>query len=129
MKPSGKLRRENLNGLAQDGNLRYTARMESWTIFESFDPSSGRLYIDVVASSGKRAAHEGLESKLLESFLNFHEAHAFLDGYCKAIACGHEKPIREVICGEHEHPGCDIGPCSLGVTPSYRCAYRGARSR
>jgi hypothetical protein len=65
-----------------------------------------------------------LESKLLESFHDFRETHAFLDGYIKAIEHNPKKAIREVFCGEHEHPGCDVGPCALGVTPDYRCAYR-----
>ena len=98
--------------------------MGSWTIFESFNPLSGNLYLDVVDSSGKSPTHENSETKPLESFHDFREAHAFLDGYIKALEHSPEKPIREVFCGEHEHPGCDVGPCALGVTPGYRCAYR-----
>ena len=110
--------------MAPDGGLCHTASMESWTIFESFDSRSGRLYLDVVDSSGKPPAHDALTARPLESFPDFSEAHAFLDGYVQALEHGVEKPVREVFCGKHEHPGCDVGPCVLGVTSAYRCASR-----
>jgi hypothetical protein len=98
--------------------------MGSWTIYESFDPKSGRLFLDVVDSSAKPPSHNRLKTGVLERFRDFREAHVFLDGYIKALQLGRARSVLEVFCGEHEHPGCDVGPCKLGVTPDYRCSYR-----
>ncbi len=98
--------------------------MPSWTLFESFDPVSGRLFLDVVDASAPPPARPGLATSPLETFRDFPEARAFVDGYVRALDRGHEKPVREVFCGEHQHPGCDVGNCKLGVTREYRCEYR-----
>lgn len=98
--------------------------MASWKIFESFDPASGGVYLDIVDSSARPPEHGKLEARVLETFDDFPEAHGFLDGYIAALKRGRERPIREVFCGKHAHPGCDVGPCPLGATSDDRCAYR-----
>lgn len=98
--------------------------MDLWTIYESFDPVTGDLFLDVVDASARVPLRAGLIPGVLERFPDFREAHAFLEGYVRAMKEGREAFIREVHCGRHQCPGCDIGPCRLGVTPDYRCAYR-----
>ncbi len=98
--------------------------MDLWKIFESFDPDSKDVFLDVVHASAVGPAHSNLQSKVLTGFQTFRETHSFLERYTKVLSMGTENPILEICCGQYQHTGCDVGPCFLGVTLSYRCAYR-----
>ncbi len=98
--------------------------MDSWRVFESFDPNSKDVFLDVVHVSTAGPSHSNLQSKFLAGFQTFRETHSFLERYAEVLSAGREKSILEVCCGRYQYPGCDVGPCFLGVTPNYRCAYR-----
>lgn len=102
--------------------------MPAWTIYESYDPATGALFLDVVDESARPPVHGGLRRLELERFRDFRQAHRFLDGYIDALSCGRERFVRAVHCGSHRRPGCDAGPCPLGATPAYRCAHRDRRA-
>jgi hypothetical protein len=98
--------------------------MDSWRIFESFEPESKSVFLDVVHCSATSPARPRLKTKALTEFENFRECHAFLSTYTPILKRGEENPILQVCCGKYQKPGCDVGPCFLGVTRDYRCEYR-----
>jgi len=97
-----------------------------WALYESYDPGTAILYLDLVAPPAVAPAHPGLKApKVLGTFAEADDARKFTDGYLKSLAYKQDKVVSEVRCGKHRLGGCDGPgkPCFLGLD-SYHCKVR-----
>ena len=98
-----------------------------WAFYESYDPATHILYLDLVSEPTVAPSHSGLiEPKFLEKFLEIDDARRFADGYLKALAYAEGRVISSVQCGQHRMASCDGSekPCYLRLD-AYHCKVRG----